>query len=59
MVSPAADARDGVYALAMSIGFMVAFPLVGHMVLASGWRVAWAVVGASLIFVLAPTRVVG
>jgi MFS family permease len=43
-----------VYALAMSIGFMVAFPLVGQMVLASGWRVAWAVVGASLIFVLAP-----
>jgi len=43
-----------VYALAMSIGFMVAFPLVGRMVLASGWRMAWAVVGASLIFVLAP-----
>jgi MFS family permease len=33
-----------VYALAMSIGFMVAFPLVGQMVLASGWRMAWAVV---------------
>ena len=43
-----------VYALVMSIGFMVAFPLVGQMVLASGWRTAWAVVGASLIFVLAP-----
>jgi MFS family permease len=43
-----------VYALTMSIGFMVAFPLVGYMVQASGWRTAWAVVGASLIFVLAP-----
>jgi MFS family permease len=43
-----------VYALVMSVGFMAAFPLVGQMVLASGWRTAWAVVGASLIFVLAP-----
>ena len=43
-----------VYALVMSVGFMAAFPLVGQMVLASGWRTAWAVVGACLIFVLAP-----
>ena len=43
-----------VYALVMSVGFMAAFPLVGQMVMASGWRTAWAVVGASLIFVLAP-----
>jgi MFS family permease len=43
-----------VYALVMSIGFMIAFPLVGQMVSASGWRTAWALVGASLIVVLAP-----
>ena len=43
-----------VYALVMSIGFMAAFPLVGALVQASGWRVAWAWVGAFLIFGLAP-----
>lgn len=44
----------GVYALAMSIGFMIAFPVVGAVVLARGWRVAWASVGVALIVVLAP-----
>jgi MFS family permease len=43
-----------VYAVAMSIGFMAAFPAVGAIVLASGWRVAWGAVGASLMLVLAP-----
>lgn len=43
-----------VYALLTSIGFMVAFPLVGQMVQTSGWRIAWAVIGASLIVGLAP-----
>ena len=43
-----------VYALVMSVGFMVAFPLVGQMVQASGWRIAWAVVGASSDRGLAP-----
>jgi MFS family permease len=45
----------GVYALVMSIGFMLAFPAVGALVQASGWRVAWASVGAALVFGLAPT----
>jgi MFS family permease len=44
----------GVYALVMSIGFMMAFPAVGALVQASGWRVAWASVGAALVFGLAP-----
>jgi MFS family permease len=44
----------GVYALAMSIGFMAAFPAVGALVVASGWRVAWAGIGFALLFVLAP-----
>ena len=44
----------GVYALAMSIGFMAAFPAVGAAVQASGWRVAWAGVGLALVLVLAP-----
>jgi MFS family permease len=38
----------------MSIGFMVAFPLVGALVLASGWRIAWAAIGLCLIAGLAP-----
>jgi MFS family permease len=33
---------------------MLAFPAVGALVQASGWRVAWASVGAALVFGLAP-----
>jgi MFS family permease len=44
----------GIYALAMSVGFMIAFPLVGAFVLSNGWRSAWASVGLALVFVLAP-----
>ena len=44
----------GIYALAMSVGFMAAFPLVGAVVLSSGWRTAWAGIGAALLLVIAP-----
>ena len=44
----------GVYAVAMSVGFMLAFPLVGAVVSSQGWRVGWGLVGASLLLVLAP-----
>ena len=44
----------GIYALAMSVGFMAAFPLVGAIVLSSGWRTAWAGIGAALLLVVAP-----
>jgi MFS family permease len=47
-------AAMAVYAVVMSIGFMVAFPLVGALVLSAGWRVAWAAVGAALLLALAP-----
>ncbi|HVQ17343.1 MAG TPA: MFS transporter, partial [Vicinamibacterales bacterium] len=43
-----------VYALVMSIGFMVAFPLVGVVVQSAGWRTAWASIGVALLVVLAP-----
>jgi len=43
-----------IYALAMSIGFMAAFPLVGALVQSSGWRFAWAAIGLALVFGLAP-----
>lgn len=43
-----------VYTIALSIGFMLAFPLIGAIVLASGWRRAWWIVGVALLFGLAP-----
>jgi len=43
-----------IYALVMSIGFMAAFPLVGSLVLANGWRFAWAAIGVCLVLGLAP-----
>jgi MFS family permease len=43
-----------VYAVVMSIGFMAAFPLVGALVIARGWRFAWASVGVALAAGLAP-----
>jgi MFS family permease len=43
-----------VYSLVMSIGFMIAFPVVGAMVQASGWRLTWAGVGMFLLLVIAP-----
>jgi MFS family permease len=44
----------GVYAVAMSVGFMVAFPAVGALVIGSGWRGAWTAVGIFLVGILAP-----
>ena len=43
-----------IYAVVMSIGFMIAFPAVGALVLERGWRVAWMSVAAALMFGLAP-----
>lgn len=48
------SAAMGVYALVMSLGFMIAFPLVGGLTLARGWRVAWAAIGVALLAGLAP-----
>ncbi|MCM3869101.1 MAG: MFS transporter [Pyrinomonadaceae bacterium] len=43
-----------VYTIVLSVGFMVAFPLVGSMVIKYGWRTAWTAVGLSLLVGLAP-----
>jgi cyanate permease len=43
-----------VYTVTMSVGFMLAFPTVGALVLTSGWRVAWSAIGVFLLVVLAP-----
>jgi len=44
----------GIYAFVMSVGFMIAFPLVGALVLSRGWRAAWGAIGVSLVVGLAP-----
>ena len=51
------DAAMAVYSVAMSIGFMMAFPLVGTLVQAWGWRAAWLAVGCGLLGLLAPLSV--
>src|SRR5687768_3918977 len=43
-----------VYTVVLSIGFMLAFPLIGSMVIESGWRNTWWIVGLTLMFGLAP-----
>ena len=43
-----------VYTIALSIGFMAAFPLVGAAVTGYNWRTAWAGVGLAVLLGLAP-----
>lgn len=43
-----------VYTIALSIGFMLAFPLIGAIVLSNGWRAAWWIIGVALLVGLAP-----
>jgi len=43
-----------IYTIALSIGFMLAFPLIGAIVLANGWRTAWWIIGLALLIGLAP-----
>jgi MFS family permease len=43
-----------VYTVALSIGFMLAFPLIGAIVLSNGWRTAWWIIGVALLVGLAP-----
>lgn len=43
-----------IYTVVLSVGFMVAFPLIGSLTMSRGWRFSWWIVGVALIFVLAP-----
>jgi MFS family permease len=47
-------AAMAVYSVVLSIGFMIAFPLVGTLVQRWGWRAAWLAVGCGLLGILAP-----
>jgi MFS family permease len=42
------------YSVALSIGFMAAFPIIGGAVQEHGWRATWATIGWVLILGLAP-----
>jgi MFS family permease len=44
----------GWYTVAMTVGFMAAFPAVGAAVRGAGWRAAWAWVGVALVAGVAP-----
>ena len=48
------DLAMAVYSIVMSVGFMIAFPLVGSTVQSHGWRTAWLSVGIALLVGLAP-----
>lgn len=48
------SAAMAAYALLMSIGFMIAFPVVGNLTLTHGWRYAWGAVGLALVAGIAP-----
>lgn len=39
----------GIFSVALSMGFMTAFPVVGGIVVAEGWRTAWAAIGWCLL----------
>lgn len=44
----------GIYTIALSIGFMIAFPVVIEIVKHSGWRIAWGGIGGALLLGLLP-----
>lgn len=52
------DKAMAIYSIVMSIGFMIAFPVVGSLVQSSGWRAAWFAIGAALVLVLAPASLI-
>jgi MFS family permease len=48
------DSAMAIYSVVMSIGFMIAFPVVGSLIQSWGWRSAWLAIGVTLLIVLAP-----
>jgi len=39
----------GIFSVALSLGFMTAFPIIGAIVVSEGWRTAWATIGWCLL----------
>lgn len=48
------DMAMAIYSVVLSVGFMIAFPIVGSLVQAHGWRFAWLGVGAAILAGLVP-----
>jgi len=48
------DGAMALYSIVLTVGFMVAFPVVGGLVESRGWRPAWTGVGLALVLALAP-----
>jgi MFS family permease len=48
------NAAMAIYSVVMSIGFMIAFPVVGFAVQFHGWRQAWLSLGIAILVGLAP-----
>lgn len=43
-----------IYTVVLSVGFMVAFPVIGALVIRNGWRTTWWTIGLVLLFGLTP-----
>lgn len=54
----ALDRAMAIYSIVMSIGFMIAFPVVGSLVQSWGWRSAWFAIGIGLLAILAPASAI-
>jgi MFS family permease len=48
------DIAMAIYSIVLSVGFMIAFPIVGMVVQNRGWRSAWFAIGVTIAGVLAP-----
>ena len=48
------DMAMAIYSVLLSIGFMMAFPVVGSLMQSRGWRFAWFAVGVSIVAGLVP-----
>jgi sugar phosphate permease len=46
-----------IYAVVLSMGFMIAFPMVGQAVETRGWRPTWMTIGLILLFVFTPLAI--
>ena len=46
------DMAMAIYSIVLSVGFMIAFPVVGSLVQSRGWRLAWLSIAVGLIAVL-------